>query len=80
MFHAQDGLHFERQEDGSVKVELLNQGGAPSGQPGFPNHGAVLFATTLAPASWASVVASMCSEGETHRTWRIASVFHDSNV
>ncbi len=70
MFHTQEGLHFDRQENGDVKVILTNN------KAGIEQR-KVLFETTLSPDCWASVVSSMCIEGETGRTFRMAHVFHD---
>lgn len=49
MFHAQDGLYFERQEDGSVKVRW---------------EGGDLHRETVLPeSSWASVASTTSRRG-----------------
>ena len=72
MFHTQDGLHFDRQEDGSVRVVKTRIHSNEKED--------ILFETTLSPDCWASVMASMCIDGETGRTFRMAHVFHDNRV
>ena len=65
MFHARDGLYFERLADGSVKVRLEPIGG------GAP-------AEAIVPAdTWASVIATVCARGETADTWNEARQYHN---
>ncbi len=63
MFHARDGLFFERQADGSVKVRLEKE------------HG-LAFEVILPPDTWASAMASVSSRGETLETWNEARQYH----
>ena len=62
MYHAKDGLSFERMGDGSVFVTY----------PGDAHEGEV----TLDADTWASVVAAMSARGETGETFRPAQAFH----
>ncbi len=63
MFHSRDGVFFQRQEDGSVRVLIRETG---------HDEAPVLKDATLGPSEWASVVASMSKEGENGETWRMA--------
>jgi hypothetical protein len=58
MFHAQNGLFFERKEDGSVRVIKTYDG-----RDIRPDN--VVLDETLSQASFASVAASMSKTGET---------------
>ena len=62
MFHAKDGLTFERMEEGSVFITY----------PGDSHEGEI----TLDADTWVSVVAAMSSGGETGETWRRARALH----
>ena len=61
MHHAKDGLYFERQVDGSVKVTLKRT------QPGQHCGGAYWcegdFEVVLDPLTWASAVAAVSLRG-----------------
>ncbi len=63
MFHARDGLYFERLPDGSVKIMVRPVTGAS-------------FETILPPDAWASVLASTSARGETLDTWNEARQYH----
>lgn len=65
MFHLNSGIHFERCEDGSVRIvrQLLVD------DP-------VEVLAVAEPMAWASVVASVSRAGETHATWRAALTMH----
>lgn len=64
MYHAKDGLYFDRLEDGSVKVVVSVLNG-------------IQFETILEPNTWASVVASVCVKGEDSNTFYAAELFHE---
>jgi hypothetical protein len=68
MFHLQDGLHFERLQDGSVRVAKTD------GSQGGP----VEWEMTVDAGSWASVVADICKQGETAETHKAALEFHNA--
>ena len=70
-FHWKDGWYFERikklnsEKDGSVRIYRFEPG--------------CLMADVdieIDPDSWASIVASVCSEGETKFTFEIAKTMH----
>lgn len=61
-YHAQDGLHFIRQPDGSVIVEKYTN-----------DHARTLEMRVHLPASiWASAVSSMTRAGENYETFSAA--------
>jgi len=64
MFHARDGLFFERQADGSVRVLVKEQNQTK-------------FSTVLSADGWASVVATVSARGETLETWNEARQYHN---
>jgi hypothetical protein len=64
MYHARDGLFFERQADGSVKVRLEKDNGAA-------------MEITLPADTWASAMASVSARGETLDTWNEARQYHN---
>lgn len=66
MFHLQDNIYFERQQNGSVRI-LVREGK----QADAP----IIKDTTVTLEGFASVVASMCAFGETTETWQEACVF-----
>lgn len=57
-FHAKDGWYFERQDDGSVKISAAVDRSTE--------------VITLDPSTWASIIASMSTEGETSQTYQRA--------
>jgi hypothetical protein len=73
MFHAQDGLFFERNnETGAVRVMVVP---APH-DFSFPiPKERIVFETTLTRDSFASVMATMSARGETAQTWTDALKF-----
>ena len=68
MFHAHDGLFFEQQPDGAVRI-LIRE----SGQVGAP----VLREYQLDCDSWASVIATMSYYGEEDNGFYRAGRFHN---
>lgn len=67
MFHTQNGLFFEKQADGSVRILKTE-----SGREGDP----VLMDVTLDKHSWGSVIASMSYYGEEDYGFYRAMNFH----
>jgi len=65
MFHAQDGLMFERRPGGSVHIEVRDE-----------TDGAPRFQTDLSPETWASAVASVSRGGDTSGQFQAALEFH----
>jgi len=72
MFHSQDGLFFERQDGGDVRVIKTADGNFPKGDN-------ITFETILSAASWCNVVSTMSAAGETYETWNQAMRFHQEN-
>ncbi len=69
MFHANDGVYFERLPDGSVAVEKH----ARAGRPTDPVSMRVVFT----PDTWASVVAAVSAAGLGATIERAARAIHD---
>ena len=63
MFHAQDGLFFQRMENGTVEVMVKD--------------GNRIFQTVLTSDTWASVIASVSARGDTSFVWEEAIQFHN---
>lgn len=68
MFHANDGLFFDRNDDGSVTVSVADGFGADPRE-----------SVTVDPGTWASAVASVSHRGEDGPTWREALRFHQGD-
>lgn len=64
MFHARDGLYFERQADVAVRVRLEKE------------HG-LAFEVIVPADTWASVIATVSARGETLDTWNEARQYHN---
>lgn len=64
MFHARDGLFFERLSDGKVHVSVRS--------------GPCQFDTVLPENEWGSVLATVSDRGEDYHTWMEARRFHTS--
>ncbi len=79
-FHSQDGLCFQRLEDGRVHVRLVVPILDHSTETGYSLSQAVTFQTILPAASWASVVASVSAKGETGETFNEALRWHDNTA
>ncbi|HWB36633.1 MAG TPA: hypothetical protein VHA75_11475, partial [Rugosimonospora sp.] len=63
-FHAHSGWYFRRNSDGTVTIY------ADATEDGHPRE------VTFEPSTWASIVASVSSEGETSATYREALALH----
>jgi len=69
-FHAKDGLCFERQDDGYVRVRKFAHRGDLAGVAEFD--------VTLEPNTWASLIAEMSARGEhTSEDFQRALAFHN---
>lgn len=64
MFHAKEGLYFERVGQDEVKVVVEDQY-------------KVKREITLTADTWASVVATVSLRGEDYETWREALAMHN---
>lgn len=64
-FYSQDGLCFDRCDDGSVLVEVVEDGANYTTSP-------TTFSTTIPASAWASIVSSMSAAGENYDTWLAA--------
>ena len=69
MFHAKEGLFFERIVKGSVRVIKTYDGRAPRADN-------VVVDLDIAENEWASIVASVSKLGEDHDRWMQARRFH----
>jgi hypothetical protein len=65
-FHAKDGVHFRRLEDGSVEMGI------------GPDFNSVASLTVLDPSSWASVVAHVSARGEDAAMHAAALAYHEA--
>ena len=74
-FHANNGLYFVRQDDGSVWVEKRVP--VISIREEYTQDFAIVERWELDEPSWASVVASMSARGENHATYTEAREFHN---
>lgn len=82
MFHVADNLYFQRLEDGSVRVvqyppDARAVGIDKTGAVAFPDGVTPIFEATIAPAAWASVVASVSKGGEEAGRFYVAQAFHE---
>lgn len=66
-FHTHDGWYWRRRSDGSVAIIVTES--AKDGAPIVREH-------YLPENEWASVVASVSRDGETHDRWMAARNFH----
>ncbi len=76
-FHSNNGLCFERLEDGGVEVTRRIFG--LSDDPGLASPSPVAVVDhrwRMTASEWASVVASVSQEGETTTTWKAALEAH----
>ncbi len=69
MFHVHDGWFFDRQPDGSVRIQKREN--ARDDAP-------VVIETVVPPDAWASVMASMSAGGEIDERFYAAKSFHES--
>jgi hypothetical protein len=79
MIHANNGLCFERQPDGSVFVSHWLTGQANAGRADQAPVSVCDRLWSLTPAEWASVVAAVCAEGEDGDTFKSALAFHQGD-
>ena len=68
-FHYRDGLHFERLEDGSVRITY------PGGWIDDKRREEETF--VIEANSWASIVAHVSHRGATAETFPAALIFHN---
>ncbi len=85
MFHAKNGLYFERQADSSVKVvlkrTLLNQSTSPSAYFDGENwHPDIAFEVVLDPLTWASVIAAVSKRGQVTEVIEAALTIHEASL
>jgi hypothetical protein len=73
MFHAREGLNFERLPDGSVRVFCVIEKEVGNAKGGSP---IILYDITLDANVWASVIASMSYYGEEDYGFYRAMNFH----
>jgi hypothetical protein len=81
-FHAKDGLYFRRGEQGPPRGSNSFTPTVLSNDVEIIVHDTAFFGTgekrfKLDIGSWASIVASVSSFGETHDSWSRAFAFHD---
>lgn len=76
MFHANNGLYFDRREDGSVVVSHWLFGLANGGRADQASVSVRDRQWTMTASEWASVVATVSKDGETRETWESALAFH----
>ena len=71
MFHAAEGLYFQRQENGSVRVlfDRISAGLKPLEPGEIPD-------VEFDADAWASVVSSMSEKGEDAYSFHLARAFH----
>jgi hypothetical protein len=67
MFHAKDGWFFERTADGGVHIVKRQE--AKDDAP-------LIAQTYFDHASWCSIIASVCWQGENSESWDLANEFH----
>ncbi len=70
-FHVQDGLYFNRLEDGSVHILKMASGHAEDEE--------ILFELTVDENVWASIISSMSKAGEGDGGFYQALHFHNSD-
>lgn len=71
VFHAKDGWHFSRKEDGSVRMEKLDFTGDIETVP------MIRESVEFDAGTWASIVASVSARHETTETYYEALAFHN---
>lgn len=76
MYHANNGLYFKRQDDGSVVVEHWLHGAANAGRADQATVDVLDRHWTMTASEWASVVASVSDYGETGESHTQALYFH----
>lgn len=79
-FHSNNGLCFERLEDGGIEVTRRLWGWADPHSPDKKQADVIDQRWRMTAAEWASVVASMSAKGETTETFNDALRFHDNSA
>lgn len=69
MFHVEDGLCFERMDNGDVRI-IKRHDGHPSSD--------IILAQTIDADAWASVIATMSKGDEIDSRFYAAKAFHES--
>ena len=69
MFHVRDGLFFERQTEGAIRILKRTNG---------RDDAPIVFDMVLDKHAWASVIATMSFYGEEHYGYFRALLFHDN--
>jgi len=72
VFHVKNGLFFERQDDGGVRVIVTGDGLAIA-----RDGGNVVFDQVMDASAWCSVIASMSAQGEDQGGFDRAKAFHE---
>jgi len=67
MFHVEDGLCFERMDNGDVRI-IKRHGAHPSSD--------IIFAQTIDADAWASVIASVSKNSQHSSQFYAAQEFH----
>lgn len=68
MFHLENGWYFSREKDGNVKITKREDAEADA---------KLITTITMTADDWASVVASVCLDGETRDAHSAALHFHN---
>ena len=76
MFHAKDGLYFDRQPDGSVKIVLKRT--LPGQTCGGVDWPEVAFEVVLDLLTWASAVAAVSKRGQVVEAIEAALRVHET--
>lgn len=71
MFHAGDGLYFERLEGGAVRIVKTSDAREPNGFN-------VVSETVLPRGAWASAMCEVSKRGTQHGRYAIATQFHEA--
>jgi hypothetical protein len=69
MFHSENGLYFQRQENGDVLIIKKHTAQADEEQ--------IDFQQIVPNDIWCSIVASVSRAGEENRRWYLAKEFHN---
>lgn len=77
MFHANNGLYFERHADGSVTVSHWLRGAANAGRADQQPVNVLDREWNLTASEWASVIATVSARGESGETHTEALLFHE---
>lgn len=77
MFHSRDGLFFQREGSGSVRIIKTSDGKEPREDTNSTN---ILFMLVLAENEWGSVVCSVSKAGEDYARWMRARRFHGTDL